>query len=35
MMASSPNMTGKTQLETLCSYCGHNIPVTLAGISHE
>ena len=29
MMASSPNITGKTQLETLCSYCGHNMPVTL------
>ena len=28
MMASSPNITGKTQLETLCSYCGHNMPVT-------
>jgi len=29
MMASSPNITGKTQLETLCSNCGHNMPVTL------
>ncbi len=29
MMASSPNITGKTQLETLCSYRGHNMPVTL------
>ena len=29
MMASSPNMTGKSQLETLCSYCGHSMPVTL------
>src|SRR6266478_7793156 len=29
MMASSPNITGKTQFETLCSYCGHNMPVTL------
>jgi len=29
MMASSPSITGKTQLETPCSYCGHNMPVTL------
>ena len=29
MMATSPNITGKTQLDTLCSYCGHNMPVTL------
>jgi hypothetical protein len=29
MIASSPNMTGKSQLETLCSYCGRSMPVTL------
>ena len=29
IMASSPNITGKTQLETLCSYCGHKMPVAL------
>jgi len=29
MIASSPSITGKTQFDTLCSYCGHKMPVTL------
>jgi hypothetical protein len=35
MMARSPNITGKTQLETLCSYCGHNMPVTLESLNER